>query len=792
MKDQMKQMKFKIKPIYLAIALLYVGVAEVGAQTIPTLPSNISGATVANTANSVTVTQTASKAVINWDTFSLSSGATFNVTNQTVNSILLNRVVGGSASQINGSITANGSVWIVNPQGVYFNSGSSVSVGSLLASTLAITDASFNAGTYQFTPSGTSGSIRLDGTINASGYVLALSPNISQASSGAITVPQGQVQLIANDNAQIAIGNTGLITASLGASATQSIINTEGAITVDNGSVLLSALGNSLVAKSLLTQSGTIQSGSGASSGNITLETSGDVTVAGTLKTSGTNSTINLSSTSGNVSVPGTISAINAGSGVTISAPSGSIPGASSGSISVSAPDKLITSVNFSAPQGSLTANGAELAANGDGTYDLSVASGFTKESKKNLRSSTEDRKSIEEPKNSEKLITDSTSSEFDITSNANVNTVEGTGKGAGGPGDGAGPGNGAGQGIGGGSSSTVPSGSTSGGTTPSGSSSTVPSGSTSGGTTPSGSSSTVPGGSTSGGTTPSGSSSTVPGGSTSGGTTPSGSSSTVPGGSTSGGTTPGGTTPSGSSSTVPGGSTSGGTTPSGSSSTVPGGSTSGGTTPGGSSSTVPGGSTSGGTTPSGSSSTVPGGSTSGGTTPGGSSSVTPSGVASGSASSSSSSTLPNGSAGVATAVTNPAFPQGGALNSAAAPKATFALYDATSGKARWVSNLKAQIVDQDVILNTSRSRTIPASVMVPKDQPTVTFKVSQGSLPDAIFKARAQGNGIVISPENNQGTAMIQTGGKTVAAEAMEALNKGLNLDLGNVRAITVVAPGQ
>ncbi len=131
-------------------------------------------------------------------------------------------------------------------------------------------------------------------------------------------------------------------------------------------------------------------------------------------------------------------------------------------------------------------------------------------------------------------------------------------------------------------------------------------------------------------------------------------------------------------------------------------------------------------------------------------------------------------------------------MNSAAAPKATFALYDATTGKARWVSNLKAQIVDQDVILNTSRSRTIPAPVMVAKDQPTVTFKVAQGNLPDAVFKARAQGNGIVIIPENTQGTAMIQTGGKTVAAEAMEALNKGLNLDLGNVRAITIVAPGQ
>ncbi len=63
------------------------------------------------------ITQSSQKALINWQSFSIGSGA--NVTFQQPNSaaITLNRVVGTEASAINGNLFANGQVWLINGNG---------------------------------------------------------------------------------------------------------------------------------------------------------------------------------------------------------------------------------------------------------------------------------------------------------------------------------------------------------------------------------------------------------------------------------------------------------------------------------------------------------------------------------------------------------------------------------------------------------------------------------------------------------------------------------------------------
>ena len=47
-------------------------------------------------------------------------------------------------------MTANGQVFILNPNGVLFGAGAQVNVGSLVASTLRLDNANFMAGNYQF------------------------------------------------------------------------------------------------------------------------------------------------------------------------------------------------------------------------------------------------------------------------------------------------------------------------------------------------------------------------------------------------------------------------------------------------------------------------------------------------------------------------------------------------------------------------------------------------------------------------------------------------------------------
>src|SRR5687768_171621 len=97
------------------------------------------------------ITQTESKSVVNWTGFSIGLPETVNI-NQTQgsSSILLNRVAAGNPSEIFGVLNANGRVFLINPSGILFGSTASVNVGGLVASTLDISDADFNAGTYVF------------------------------------------------------------------------------------------------------------------------------------------------------------------------------------------------------------------------------------------------------------------------------------------------------------------------------------------------------------------------------------------------------------------------------------------------------------------------------------------------------------------------------------------------------------------------------------------------------------------------------------------------------------------
>ena len=107
---------------------------------LPTVSANSDGTTT------VTVTQTAQKAIATWSSFNIGRNTTLDFdqsqgTDQSGNNawVILNRVdASASPSQIYGAIHAKGSVYIVNPNGVVFNGTSSVDVHSLVASTLDI------------------------------------------------------------------------------------------------------------------------------------------------------------------------------------------------------------------------------------------------------------------------------------------------------------------------------------------------------------------------------------------------------------------------------------------------------------------------------------------------------------------------------------------------------------------------------------------------------------------------------------------------------------------------------
>src|SRR6476469_5584055 len=186
-------------------------------------------ATIANTGPNTTITQTTANVVINWDSFSIGSGETVQFVQPGTNSVALNRVIGTDPSVILGNLNSNGKVFIVNPNGILFGSGSSVNVGGLVATTMGITDADFMSGHYAFTGAGP-GAIVNKGRITTTdgGYVALMGRSVSN--QGVISARLGTVALAAGEDVTMDVAGDGLLNVSVSRGAVKALVDNGGMI----------------------------------------------------------------------------------------------------------------------------------------------------------------------------------------------------------------------------------------------------------------------------------------------------------------------------------------------------------------------------------------------------------------------------------------------------------------------------------------------------------------------------------------------------------------------------------
>ena len=123
------------------------------AQNLPTGGSVAAGSVTiaAPTSTQLNITQASQSAVVNWQSFSVGQGSAVNIQQPNSTAALLNRVTGDTPSTIAGSITSNGQVYLVNPNGIAITSTGIVNTGGgFVASTLGISDADFQSGKRSF------------------------------------------------------------------------------------------------------------------------------------------------------------------------------------------------------------------------------------------------------------------------------------------------------------------------------------------------------------------------------------------------------------------------------------------------------------------------------------------------------------------------------------------------------------------------------------------------------------------------------------------------------------------
>jgi len=115
-------------------------------------------------------------AIINWQSFSIDAGEVTRV-NQDVGAFTLNRVISGNPSAIYGRLEAsNGSVAVINPNGVVVGAGGVVDVaGMMLMSTLDIDNDDFlNGGSNRFKGNSSAGISNYGSITSQNGDVVVL------------------------------------------------------------------------------------------------------------------------------------------------------------------------------------------------------------------------------------------------------------------------------------------------------------------------------------------------------------------------------------------------------------------------------------------------------------------------------------------------------------------------------------------------------------------------------------------------------------------------------------------
>jgi filamentous hemagglutinin family protein len=160
--------------------------------------------------NSLTVEQNADKAVIDWQSFDIGQDASVHFEQQSSWSAL-NVIHDADPSRIYGGLTAEGTIHLINQNGILFGPGSTVNVHTLVASALSLDANDFLLGNPAYKAVSYTGqaldpdaTVANHGTITteSGGGVFFLAPRVENA--GSITSEAGQIGLAAGTEISLA------------------------------------------------------------------------------------------------------------------------------------------------------------------------------------------------------------------------------------------------------------------------------------------------------------------------------------------------------------------------------------------------------------------------------------------------------------------------------------------------------------------------------------------------------------------------------------------------------------
>ncbi|MCC6210081.1 MAG: filamentous hemagglutinin N-terminal domain-containing protein, partial [Burkholderiales bacterium] len=279
---------FRLAPLAVAIAAAFATSESFALPTDPQIRAG-QGAVTSPGVKSVVVRQDSARLAIDWQSFGIAAGESVRFVQPGASSIALNRVLGNSRSEIFGNLSANGQVFLINPNGVLFGRTAQVDVGGLVASTLDISTSDFMAGRTTFSGA-SAGAVINQGRLSAAsgGYVALLGPVVRN--EGVIEARMGTVALAAGDQVTLNLGGNSLVGLSVDRGVVGALAENQQLIQAEGGRVLLSARAADDVIRAVVNNTGVIEANSVSNiNGLVRLEGLGASTVlaSGTLRARG-------------------------------------------------------------------------------------------------------------------------------------------------------------------------------------------------------------------------------------------------------------------------------------------------------------------------------------------------------------------------------------------------------------------------------------------------------------------------------------------------------------------------
>ena len=254
--DSVTKMADKLSVSVLAVLLSSTSLAS---QELPQNGQILSGTgSIVQDGADMSITQNSANLDIDWNSFSIGAENTVTFKQPSATSTALNRVTGTQTSAIHGKMTANGRVFLLNPNGVMFGADAQVNVGSLVASTLGLSKTETNnSGSHHEFEGDSAAAITNAGQIatNDGGTIALIAAKVTN--TGSLTAPGGTVALGAGRRVRLDLGGT--VALEVDEAAVDALITQGGAIRADGGLIYLGAKAAGDLAQTVINHSGTSQ-----------------------------------------------------------------------------------------------------------------------------------------------------------------------------------------------------------------------------------------------------------------------------------------------------------------------------------------------------------------------------------------------------------------------------------------------------------------------------------------------------------------------------------------------------